>query len=116
MRKKNNGITLIALVITIIVLLILAGISIGMLTGENGILTKATQASEKYKIETAREKIQLAVQSYEMDKENTTLYEELSKVEGLSYISPNGEHKNEGPPYTIIVDGYEFIVQNREEI
>jgi len=114
MRKKNNGITLIALVITIIVLLILAGISIGMLTGENGILTKATQASEKYKIETAREKIQLAVQSYEMDKENTTLYEELSKVEGLSYISPNGEHKNEGPPYTIIVDGYEFIVQNRE--
>ena len=114
MRKKNNGITLIALVITIIVLLILAGLSIGMLTGENGILTKATQASEKYKIETAREKIQLAVQSYEMDKENTTLYEELSKVEGLSYISPNGEHKNEGPPYTIIVDGYEFIVQNRE--
>ncbi len=38
--KKQKGITLIALVITIIVLLILAGISIATLTGENGILRK----------------------------------------------------------------------------
>ena len=42
--KNNKGITLIALVITIIVLLILAGVSIAMLTGENGLLTKATDA------------------------------------------------------------------------
>ena len=42
--KKQNGITLIALVITIIVLLILAGVSIAMLTGDNGILTKATDS------------------------------------------------------------------------
>ena len=38
--KQKNGITLIALVITIIVLLILAGVSIAMLTGNNGILTR----------------------------------------------------------------------------
>ena len=44
---RNKGITLIALVITIIVLLILAGISIVMLTGDNGILKKATTAKEK---------------------------------------------------------------------
>lgn len=112
--KQDKGITLIALVITIIILLILAGISIAMLTGENGILTKATQASEKYKIETAREKIQLAVISYEMDKEKTTLYDELRKVEGLTYISPNGENKLDGPPYTVVVDGYEFLVQYKE--
>ena len=37
---KNKGITLIALVVTIIVLLILAGVSISMLTGENGILKR----------------------------------------------------------------------------
>ena len=43
--KKQNGITLIALVITIIVLLILAGVSIAMLTGENGILTKAKEST-----------------------------------------------------------------------
>ena len=45
--KKNKGITLIALVITIIVLLILAGVAISMLSGENGILKKAADASEK---------------------------------------------------------------------
>ncbi len=41
--KNSNGITLIALVITIIVLLILAGVSIAFLTGNNGILTQANR-------------------------------------------------------------------------
>ena len=45
--KNNKGITLIALVITIIVLLILAGVSIAMLTGENGILNQAQKAKEE---------------------------------------------------------------------
>ena len=45
--KENKGITLIALVITIIVLLILAGVSIAMLTGENGILTQAQRAANE---------------------------------------------------------------------
>ena len=45
-NKRNNGITLIALVVTIIVLLILAGISIAMLSGNNGILQRATEAKE----------------------------------------------------------------------
>ena len=44
--KTSKGITLIALVITIIVLLILAGVSIAILTGENGILTQANRAKE----------------------------------------------------------------------
>ena len=43
---NNKGITLIALVITIIVLLILAGVSIAMLTGNNGILNQATTARD----------------------------------------------------------------------
>ena len=46
-RKQEKGITLIALVVTIIVLLILAGISITMLTGQNGILNRAAEAKEK---------------------------------------------------------------------
>ena len=45
-NTNNRGITLIALVITIIVLLILAGVSISMLTGENGILTQANKAKK----------------------------------------------------------------------
>ena len=52
-KLRNKGITLIALVITIIVLLILAGVSIAMLTGENGILTQAQNAKK----ETERAKI-----------------------------------------------------------
>ena len=45
-QKNQNGITLIALVITIIVLLILAGISIATLTGPNGLLTRANEAKQ----------------------------------------------------------------------
>ena len=45
--EKNKGITLIALVVTIIVLLILAGVSINMLTGQNGIITKASKAKDE---------------------------------------------------------------------
>lgn len=45
--EKSRGITLIALVITIIVLLILAGISISMLSGENGLLKRVAEAKEK---------------------------------------------------------------------
>lgn len=44
--KFNSGITLIALVVTIVVLLILAGVSISTLTGDNGIITRANQAKE----------------------------------------------------------------------
>ena len=47
MKKKNRGITLIALVVTVIVILVLAGVSISMLTGENGILKRAAEAKEK---------------------------------------------------------------------
>ncbi len=46
-KKNSKGITLIALVITIVGLLILAGVAVEGLTGENGILTKASTAKEK---------------------------------------------------------------------
>lgn len=60
-QLKNKGITLIALVITIIVLLILAAVSIATLTGENGILNKAMRASEESKIERYKEEINLII-------------------------------------------------------
>ena len=59
MLKNNKGITLIALVITIIVLLILAGISIAMLTGDNGLLTKANDAKKDTATAEAVERINL---------------------------------------------------------
>ncbi len=60
-EKNEKGITLIALVITIIILLILAGITIATLTGENGILNKANTAKEKHIIEQYKEEINLEI-------------------------------------------------------
>ena len=60
MFRKQKGITLIALVITIIVLLILAGVSINMVVGENGILGKAQSAVTTHKESTRAEEIKLA--------------------------------------------------------
>lgn len=59
--KNNKGITLIALVVTIIVLLILAGVSIAMLTGQNGILNRASDAGESTAVANAKEKVTLAI-------------------------------------------------------
>ena len=61
--KRNKGITLIALVVTIIVLLILAGISINALTGQNGLLNRAAEAKEKSENSQKEEQIKLAVMS-----------------------------------------------------
>ena len=58
--KVNKGITLIALVVTIVVLLILAAVSISMLGGENGIITQAIEAKEKTEIGEEKEKVELA--------------------------------------------------------
>ena len=66
-ENKNSGITLIALVITIIVLLILARVSIAMLTGENGILIQATNAREKTTKAEEEEKIKMAVMGSSVD-------------------------------------------------
>lgn len=59
--RNQRGITLIALVITIIVLLILAGVSIAMLTGDNGILSNAQRSSRETAIANAKEKVSTAV-------------------------------------------------------
>lgn len=48
MFKQERGITLVALVVTIVVLLILAGVSISMVLGQNGIVTKAKDAKRNY--------------------------------------------------------------------
>ena len=61
--KSTKGITLIALVVTIIILLILAGVSIAMLTGNNGILSQAGRAKKETNDAADREMLQLAVMS-----------------------------------------------------
>ena len=101
--KKNqmSGITLIALVVTIIVLLLLAGISIQMLTGDNGILKRATDAKVNSDEAQIKERIQLAYHSAltkDLTGENgqltsTTLQEELDSEfkDKTATITPNGD-------------------------
>ena len=63
-NMRNKGITLIALVITIIVLLILAGVSIATLTGENGILTRANDSKKQTEIASVKEQAQLDIANW----------------------------------------------------
>ena len=89
--KKQKGITLVALVVTIIVLLILAGVSLSLVAGENGILGRATNAVDKNKIETAKEQVGLLI----TDK-ITQFYEEkyVNKTEGTTSKTAGGYIKD----------------------
>ncbi len=82
--NENNGITLIALVVTIIVLLVLAGISISMLTGQNGILNRAQEAKKNTEI--AQEDENKKMQGYE---DIINKYRELPKNEETTPYLPN---------------------------
>lgn len=70
-KKETKGITLIALVITIIILLILAGISIAMLTGENGILKKAQESKNTTVYKSDIENIKLAFHNENVRRQNS---------------------------------------------
>ena len=61
MLKENKGITLVALVITIIVLLILAGVSISLVVGDNGVLTQSKKSSDSTKLGQMQEALQIAI-------------------------------------------------------
>ena len=105
MKKNVHGITLIELVITIIVLLILAGVSIAMLTGQNGILTQAQNAKDKTEYKNAEEKVRLAVMGAMSD--DGTLTVEKLRTDMANY---GGTIEGETFPVTATVDGKSFTV------
>ena len=74
--KNKKGITLIALVITIVVLIILAAVSIAMLTGENGLITKAEQAKDQTDLAGIREELQIMWQELLIETNNGRGYTE----------------------------------------
>ena len=83
-NKKNNlgekGITLIALVVTIVVLLILAGVSINALFGNNGIIEKAKEAQNAMTVATEKDQISLALTEWELtNKTEKTTFEKFMK-------------------------------------
>ena len=59
--KNSKGITLIALVITIIVLLVLSGVSLSLVLGDNGVINKAQNATTETRNAEEKEKIEMAV-------------------------------------------------------
>ena len=92
-EAKQKGITLIALVITIIVLLILAGVTIATLTGENGILTRASEASIETRGATVEErkdlwKVEQQSDNYLTEDTAQTLDELLDNLEAEDLITP----------------------------
>ena len=92
--KGNKGITLIALVVTIIVLLILAGISINALAGRNGLLNRAVESKEKTGIAQTEESIKIAIMDAATEGLGTLTEENLEKAlnkAGISSDKINGD-------------------------
>ncbi len=113
-KEGIKGITLIALVITIIVLLILAGVSIATLTGDNGILTKATTAKEETEKASEEEQRQLAQLNATMHTENTEKYKtedgkEVPIPVGFAPTEIEGENSTEDGVVITDENGNEFV-------
>ena len=107
MKKKEKGITLIALVVTIVILLILASISIGALTGDNGIIDQAHTAKEDTEIASWEEQIDLAIIDAEKKHRNPSLddvKEELKNkgiINDYSQVDKDGVITTNEPSYEI---------------
>ena len=114
--KNTKGITLIALVVTIIILLILAGVSIAMLTGNNGVLTQAKSAKENTRVGEVQEKVKLAAQAALTDNLGNGIEKEKFQEE-LNNMFTQGEqvsleYDETNKKYTVTVDKYEVEVSN----
>ena len=107
--KQKNGITLIALVITIIVLLILAGVSVAMLTGQNGILTQAQSAKTTTEDKSAEEKIKLAVMAARAQSEGALDADKLV-AEITNNYGGTATKTGTGFPVNATVDGKSFTI------
>ena len=115
-KRKNKGITLIALVITIIVLLILAGVTIASLSGDNGILTRAAEAKEETKKREVEEAIKLAFTEIDIDM-YTKDEDKGSRVLGLleSGFFDEGVEHSDGT-LGLIKNGYEARIDQNFNI
>ena len=110
--KEMKGITLVALVVTIVVLLILAGVSINTVLGDDGIIKKAKEAAETTKRVSAEEEMNRLVLEYQLAKSDENFEDFLQEKinEGrINGVTDNGDgtititKKVEGKDYTITV-------------
>lgn len=126
--KKDNGITLIALVITVVVLIILAGMAINLSLGENGIFNKAKRAREETLIASAKEKLEIKAAEVQIEKEGhatlkdfaeyldedeATYIISLTKTSSVTGGIPNLENATE---MYVTYNNFEFKVDNNLKI
>ena len=110
--KEMKGITLVALVVTIVVLLILAGVSINAVLGDNGIIKQSKLATEETSEKVAREEIKRIVTEYELTSRSQTLEEFLkTKIpDRIDSVINNGDGT-----LTVTKNGYAVTVNNTEK-
>ena len=104
-KKFNKGITLIALIVTIIILLILSGITIVTLTGDNGLFARAKQAKEEYSMSSAKEKLELILFELQTARVTDNNYNENEYIDNK--IQENEMSVNED---VVTVDGWKFKI------
>ena len=119
--KKNSGITLIALVITIVVLLILAGISISAVFGRNGIIDKANEAKYLTKLREYEEKVTLIVASEKTLKVTENKEERLIKLVynkleeqdwvGMLFVKEQDDELEEDEIKVITTDNFRIVAK-----
>ena len=111
--KNEVGITLVALVVTIIVLIILAGVSISIVAGENGLLNRTKQAKEEYLLAANEEQQKLANLQVAMENETKTEFNPVQwdkkAAPEEAFIWQSDDENNEG--YGVIV-GYTANIDN----
>ena len=96
MRRTNSGVTLIALIITIIVLLILAGLTIAMVVGDNGVLNQAVNSRIQTDHASVKEAMDLAYSDFKLEQVNEYLEEGNSaRVASLDIINIDRYAKKE---------------------
>ena len=113
---KNSGITLIALVITVIVLLILAGVTVATLTGDNGLLQKASTSKQTSKEAEIKEKIMLAVTSANMKNYSSIDKEILDNELIKEFGEGNYELLLVGEGFLISVNKIEYFVEKDAKV
>jgi type II secretory pathway pseudopilin PulG len=106
--KDVRGITIISLVVTIVVLLILAGVSISTLVGENGVVDNAKKTQNNTYYQIAREEVSQLVLEHKLRKRDQTLEEFLtSKVPART----DGVTRKDDNTLIVKKNGYEIEVQ-----
>ena len=114
--QREKGITLIALVITIIVLLILAGVSIAMLTGQNGILTQAQKSKSTAELKSAEEKVKLAIMTARSQSETGELDADKLIAEITNNYEGTATKTNNEFPINATVDGKNFSIDRNGNV